>query len=161
MKYEIRSSELEDLERVQELSVRLSEKEAEEFDATIDPEWNTSEEATQYFKERITDEDGFAVVVEDDQVVGYAVGSIRDAEAYREDLQVAGLESMYVEPEYRSQGIGTEFMEEFEEWAENSNADRMRVEVTSQNREGIRFYEKNGLKDYARIMEKKINGEQE
>lgn len=156
MTYKIRVAEFEDLEIIQELSVRLSEKEEEEFDPTIDPEWNTTEEATEYFRERIKEENGFALVVEDDEVVGYAVGGIREAESYRDDLDIAELETMYVELEYRSQGIGTKFMEEFEEWAEEQNADRIRVEVTSQNEKGISFYEKNGLEDYARIMEKEL-----
>lgn len=157
MNYELRVAEPDDLDVIQELSVKLSEKEAEEFDHTIDPEWNTSEEATEYFQERINGEIGFAFVVEDNQeVVGYAIGGIKDSESYRHDLEIAELESMYVEPEYRSQGIGTQFVGKFETWALEQNADRMRVEVTSQNKKGINFYKEQGLEDYARTMEKDL-----
>jgi ribosomal protein S18 acetylase RimI-like enzyme len=157
MNYELRVAETDDLEIIQDLSVKLSEKEAEEFDPTIDPEWNKTDEATEYFQEKINGETGFALVVEDNQeVVGYAVGGIREAESYRHDLDIAELESMYVEPEYRSQGIGTEFVEEFEQWASEHDADRMRIEVTSQNEKGINFYEEQGLEDYARTMEKDL-----
>lgn len=153
---EIRSAETGDLERVQELSVELSEKEAEEFDSTIDPEWNTTEEATEYFRSRIRD--GFAQVVEtEDSIVGYMVGGIASSEAYREDLKLAEIESMYITPEHRGRGIGTEFVETFESWAEKHNADRIRVEVTSQNGRGLRFYEDQGLQDYARTLEKDIS----
>lgn len=157
MSFNLRDAEDTDLEIIQELSVKLSEKEAEEFDSTIDPQWNTSEEATEYFETRITEEDGFAVVAEEDErIVGYIVGGLRNAEEYRNELDIAELETMYVEPGHRSQGIGTRFVDRFESWAEEHNADRMRVEVTSQNEDGIRFYERNGLQDYAQIMEKEL-----
>jgi GNAT superfamily N-acetyltransferase len=64
---------------------------------------------------------------------------------------------MYIRPEYRAQGTGTEFVKEFEAWPEEENADRMRVEVTSQNEKRISFYEDQGLQDYARTMEKDIS----
>ncbi len=157
MEYRTRVAEPEDLEVVQDLSVQLSEKEAEEFDDTIDPEWNKTGEAGDYFRERITNGRSFAVVAEkDEQVVGYAVGGIHESEEYRKNLDIAELESMYVLPEYRSHGIGTEFVERFERWAEEHNVERLRVEVTSQNKKGIRFYENNGLEDYARTMEKEL-----
>lgn len=99
MNYQIRTAEDEDIGYIESLSVKLSEKESEEFDPAIDSEWNTSEEATEYFKQRINSEDRFALVVEDEaDIVGYAVGGIRDAESYREDLQITELESMYVNP---------------------------------------------------------------
>jgi len=156
MNYQIRSASLDDLEVIQDLSVKLSEKEEQEFDPTIDPEWNKTEEATEYFRHRIQEEDGFALVVEDKKVVGYIIGGLREAESYRNNLDIAELETMYVEPKYRSQGIGTRFVDKFENWAEQREADRMRVEVTSQNKKGISFYEDNGLEDYARIMEKEL-----
>lgn len=156
MDYSVRSAKTEDIEVIQDLTVELSEKEKEEFDPTIDPEWNTTGEAEDYLEGKLG-EDGFAVIAEDDEnIIGYAIGSVRGAEDYRGDIEIAELESMYVKSEYRSRGIGTEFMEEFEQWANESNADRLRVEVTSQNEDGIRFYENRGLEDYARIMEKDL-----
>lgn len=154
MQAEIRKASIEDLNTIQELSIKLSEKEAEEFDSTIDPEWNSTEEATEYFRERITEENSFAMVAEDDgQVTGYAIGAITEAEEYREDLEIAELETMYILPEYRSQGIGTELMEQFTSWSEEKDANRLRVEATAQNEGTIRFYRENGFEDYALTLE--------
>ncbi len=63
---------------------------------------------------------------------------------------------MYILPEYRSQGIGTELMEQFNSWSEEKGADRLRVEATAQNEEAIRFYRENGFDDYALILEREI-----
>ncbi len=38
MNTEIREAKVEDLDTIQELTIKLSEKESEEFDTTIDPE---------------------------------------------------------------------------------------------------------------------------
>lgn len=152
----IREAEAEELEALQGLSVKLSEKEEGEFDSTIDPSWNTSSEAADWFRERI--ENDFSLVVEDDgELVGYAVGTLRGSEDYRDDLLIAELESMYLEKDYRSDGLGSELMERFEEWALSQEADRIRTEVTAQNSKGIEFYRKNGLQGYAEIMEKDIS----
>ena len=157
MSTEIREAKVEDLEAIQELSIKLSDKEAEEFDPTIDPEWNSTEEAVDYYRKRINEENGFAMVAEDDgQITGYVLGSITDTEAYREDLNIAELGSMYILPEYRSQGIGTELMEQFNSWSKEKDADRLRVEATAQNEDAIRFYRDNGFEDYALTLEREL-----
>ena len=144
----IREADIDDLEPIQELSVKLSEKEEKEFDGTIDPSWNTSEEATEWFRKRI-EEDFSLVVVEDDELVGYAVGALRDSEDYREELLIAELESMYLKPDHRSEGMGSRLMERFEEWAGEKGAERIRAEVTAQNDKGI--------EGYAEVLEKDIS----
>lgn len=152
---EIREAELEDTGRIQELSVRLSEKEREEFDPTIDPDWNTTGEATDYFRKRIYE--GLAyVAVKDSRVVGYLIGAVNGSEEYREELTVAEIESMYLLPDYRGKGIGTDLAERFEQEAKELGADRLRVEVTSENQRGHEFYRSLGLEDYAITMEKEV-----
>lgn len=152
---EIREADLEDVERIQELSVKLSEWEQEEFDPTIDPDWNTTEQATNFFEQRV--HEGFAYVAEDEsRIVGYLVGAVNGSEVYRDDLTVAELESMYLMPDYRGQGLGTELAERFEDDAVEHGADRIRVEVTAQNERGREFYRALGLEDYAVTMEKKV-----
>lgn len=155
MAAEIREAELEDVDRIQELSVRLSEWEEENFDPTIDPGWNRTDDATEFFEQRVYE--GYAYVAEDDsQVVGYLVGAVNGSEAYRDDLTVAELESMFLLPDYRGEGLGTELAERFEQDVEKQGADRIRVEVTAQNTRGHEFYRSMGLEDYAVTMEKEV-----
>lgn len=155
MQTEVRKAAVEDLDAIQELSIRLSEKEEEEFDPTIDPEWNSTEDATEYFGERITENNGFAMVAEEDgKVTGYTIGSITETEEYRDDLKVAELETMYILPKYRGKGIGTELVNQFNSWSEEKDADRLRVEATAQNKDAIRFYRENGFEDYALTLER-------
>lgn len=153
---EIREAGIDDVERIQQLSVKLSEWEQEEFDPTIDPDWNTTDQATNFFEQRV--HEGFAYVAEDDsEVVGYLVGAVNGSEVYREDLNIAELESMYLMPDYRGQGLGTRLAERFENDAtEQHDVSRIRVEVTAHNERGREFYRALGLEDYAITMEKEV-----
>ena len=44
-------------------------------------------------------------------------------------------------------------MEEFKDWAEEQDADRLRVEASAQNKGAIRFYRENGFEDYSATLE--------
>lgn len=157
MGYSIRKAVLDDLKTVQSLSINLSEKEADEFDPTLEPGWNRSEEAVTYLEEKIVGEESMALVAEtEDKTVGYIVASIKDAEVYRKMDKIAEIESMYILPEYRSNGIGSEFVQKFFTWAEDRDVDRLRVEATSQNTDGISFYRENGFEDYSLTLEKNL-----
>jgi len=50
---EIKKAKLEDLKTLQDLNAKLFEKEHEEYDKTLDPDWPYSEEGKKYFEERI------------------------------------------------------------------------------------------------------------
>ncbi|MFB6099639.1 MAG: N-acetyltransferase family protein [Candidatus Nanohalobium sp.] len=76
-----------------------------------DPDWCLTEEAASWYRERINQGNGFAEVVEDDgQVIGYAIGVAESAEEFRTTNTLAELETMYLQPEYRGQGIGTQII---------------------------------------------------
>lgn len=154
METQIRPAEKSDVERIQELDAQLSETEAEEYDPIIDPEWTLTEEAAGWYRERINQGNGFAEVVEENgQVIGYAVGVTGSAEVFRTTDTLADLETMYLQPEYRGEGIGTELMEEFKDWAQKQDADRLRVEASAQNTGAIEFYQENGFEDYSVTLE--------
>lgn len=154
METELRSAETSDIVRIQELNAKLSEMEAEEHDSTIDPEWCLTEEAANWYRKRINQGNGFAVVAQEDQtVIGYAIGATGSAEEFRTTDTLAELETMYLQPEYRGQGIGTRLLEEFKDWADNQDADRLRVEASAQNKGAIRFYRDNGFEDYTITLE--------
>jgi GNAT superfamily N-acetyltransferase len=154
---ELRNAETSDVETIQKLNKQLSDKEAEEFDQTINVEYTLTDEAAEWYRQRINEDDGFAMVAEDSgEVVGYAVGGIQKAEEFRDINTIAEIESMYLEPEYRGQGIGTQFVEKLRDWAVENNADRLRAEASAGNKAGIDFYRQQGLKDYSVTLEENL-----
>lgn len=154
---ELRKAQKSDIEVIQKLNKKLSEKEAEEFDETINVEYTLTDDAAEWYRQRITEEDGFAMVAEDsEEVIGYAVGGIHDAEEFRDIDRLAEIESMYLEPEYRGKGIGTQFVEKLRDWAVENNADRLRAEASAGNKAGIKFYRNKGLEDYSLTLEEDL-----
>lgn len=154
MTTEVREAQETDIDKIQELSAELSEMESEEFDPTINPEWCLTEEAENWYRDRIHSPDGFATVAQEEgEVIGYAVGITVRAETFRTTEKLAELESMYLRPEYRGQGIGTQLVDEFKDWAEQKDADRLRVQASAQNQDAIDFYQKNGFQDYSLTLE--------
>jgi GNAT superfamily N-acetyltransferase len=154
METQIQPAQNTDIEKIQELNADLSEMEAGEHDPTIDPEWTLTEEAANWYRERINQGNGFAVVAqEDEEVIGYAIGVTGSAEVFRTTDTLAELETMYLQPKYRGQGIGAELVGEFKEWAEEKDADRLRVEASARNKRAIKFYQENGFEDYTVTLE--------
>jgi GNAT superfamily N-acetyltransferase len=154
MEAQILPARKSDVERIQELNAELSEMEAEEYDPTIDSEWTLTDEAAGWYMERIKQGNGFAKVVEDGgRVTGYAIGITGSAEVFRTIGALAELETMYLQPKYRGHGTGSELIKEFKDWAEERDADSLRVEASVQNKGAIRFYRETGFEDYSVTLE--------
>lgn len=152
MEITIKEATLEDMNTVQQLNLLLFEKEYDEYDKSLNMEWTFGDEGTDYYKKRI--ENGFiAIAIVDGKNVGYICGGLKKAEAYRKLPKVAELENMFVLDEFRSKGVGSVLYEEFLFWCRENNVGKVRVEATTQNSRAIRFYQKNGFKDYTLILE--------
>ncbi len=150
----IRNATIEDLQKVQELNLKLFEKEHKEYDPLLNLNWTFGEEGTKYFKDRISKDDGCVLVaVVEDKIVGYLCGGLTKAEKYRHLPIVAELESTLVLDEFRSKGIGKKMYIKFIDWCKTKNVGKLRVEATAQNELAIKFYRSNGFKDYTLILE--------
>jgi ribosomal protein S18 acetylase RimI-like enzyme len=80
--------------------------------------------------------------------IGYCVSSISTDKA-------GEIESVYVEKEYRSQGIGTDLMKRALAWLEKNGPVRIRVSVADGNEEAFPFYRKFGFHLRMTILEQK------
>lgn len=157
MEITIKTATSEDLKHIQELNYMLFEKEYKEFDPTLNCEWTFGNEGESYFKKRISEDDGCALVALDgERIVGYLVGGIEERGSYRTLPVFAELENMLILDECRGKGVGSKLHNAFVEWCKSKGVGRMRVGASAQNTGGINFYRKNGFKDYDLILEKDI-----
>lgn len=153
----IRPAAIKDLRVIQGLNIRLCEKEKEEFDQHIDLAWTSGEPGTRFFSDRIDKEDGcIFVAISDKQIVGYLAGSLTAAEEYRDIGRIAELDNMFVIEEYRGKGIGTKLYDRFKRWCRSRKVSKIRVQASAGNIGAIRFYQRNGFKDYTLILESDI-----
>jgi GNAT superfamily N-acetyltransferase len=137
------------VEGIRHLGHLLSTFEKESgFDADIDPEWAVSEAATDHTVQRITDSECVALVaVCTDEIVGFLMGSIRDAKG----VAAGALESMLVLPQYRKRKIGTRLIERFLDWTRRRGLKRVTVAVAPANGPAIALYKQMGFQEQTLI----------
>jgi len=157
MKIEIREATIEDLRDIQKLNHELCKKENKEFDSTINSDWPLSEEGEEYFKDRISEKDGYVLIaLIDGEIVGYLAGGIVEAEDYRNISNIAELENMFIVKEHRSKNIGAKLYKVFVDWCKEKEIERIKVVVSSENIKAINFYKNNKFKDYDIVLENEI-----
>jgi len=157
MKNTIKEATLDDLESIILLNQKLCEKEHCEFDKTIDSDYPASKAGRKYFSERLKNDMSLKLVAENQgKIIGYFIGALIEPEDYRTIERLGEGENMFIEPEYRNKGIGTEFMKRFETWCKEKGVNRLRHVVSAKNIRAKRLYEKLGFKEYDIVLEKDI-----
>ncbi|ARS88718.1 GNAT family N-acetyltransferase [Natrarchaeobaculum aegyptiacum] len=106
--------------------------------------------------------DALLVARLDGTVVGFASFSIERG-ALELDVTRGTLSNLYVDPDYRDQGIGTALLEEVEASLAERGVDVVRLEVMAANESARRFYRKRGYDPHRLTMGRSIatdDGEQ-
>ena len=151
---EIRTASMKDVDAIIELSSQLSINEHNFYDNTVDISFPINNQ--EKFKRNMRNGFGLVIVaIEFDNIEGYLIGSISKTEDYRNLDNIAEIDSMFVKPKFRSQGVGTLFVNQFVEWAK-AQAKRVKVVVSAKNNRGIKFYRKAGFIDHEIVLEMKL-----
>ena len=150
----IKNATIDDLQKVQELNLKLFQKEYKEYDPLLNLRWTFGKAGTKYYKDRILRNDGCVLIaIVKDEIVGYLCGGIKKAEAYRNLPIVAELENTLVLEKFRSKGIGKRLFDEFIKWCKAKKVGKVKVEASVQNERVIKFYRTNNFKDYTLVLE--------
>jgi GNAT superfamily N-acetyltransferase len=99
------------------------------------------------FKEVIESPTNYFYVVEvDGKLVGFANMSTRRVVRY--PIPIAELDELYIDPEYRKQGVGKELMLKIETTARQKGCYRVYIESASKFTTAHKFYEGIGYTNY-------------
>ncbi len=90
------------------------------------------------------DDDTILLVIETDKVIGCGFAQVRFNTERNEDYGYLGL--MFVEEEYRGQGIAKKLLTNLTDHLKNKNIKDIRLKVYSENKQAIKAYEKFGFK---------------
>lgn len=149
----LRKATLKNLKEVKHLSTELAYSDIP-FDKDIDLNWANTEDGEKYYKEKI--EKGLCTVVEvNDFIIGYSTYAIKDVPSWRM-VKVAELENLFVTEKSRSKGVGQLLMDDFVEWARTEKLNKICVNAFFPNEEAIKFYKRQGLKEYDLNLEMHI-----
>lgn len=154
METKILEAKPDDWKVIQDLNVQLfiSEKDNDE---DLDVDYPTSEEGIKYYQDIAKGKGGVCYLAyANDMPIGFIILNKKDF-GYRKSKYIE-VESLGVNPEYRSQGIGHSLIEEAEKWAKKKNATKLFVSVYSPNSEGLNFYKKNGFYETGIELDKKL-----
>jgi len=137
---EIRTATIQDVDKVIELGSQLSINERKYYDNTVDIHFAQNNQ--NFFKNAISNNDYLAIVaIIEDNIVGFLIGCISETEKYRHIDKIAEIFGMFVNPEFRSQGIGNKLVKQFLQWSKD-RVKRAKVVVSAPNNRGIEFYRK-------------------
>jgi len=153
----IRKAEISDLKVIQEFNNKLCAKEHADFDVTVNPEFARTESGERYFKSSIQNEDRLVLIAEDNnRPIGYIAGGIEKVSEFRTISDMCEIDNMWIDEEYRSQGIGKQLMNKFQNWTREKGIKRIRIIASYENRKGIEFYKREGFNEYDLILEKDL-----
>jgi len=85
------------------------------------------------------------VAEHNNKVIGSGYAKIIDSKPYNTHKQYVYLGFMFVEPEYRGQGVIQKITEALKTWAKANHIFEARLEVYDDNAAAIRAYEKSGF----------------
>lgn len=148
----IRKAELKDAKQLNHLLTLLIQDERK-YDESIDESFVV----TSMYEHYIEDNSRFIIVAEDnDKIIGYLYGYIKNEDptlTTKESL----LDALYIDLEYRNQGIANKFIEEFKKWSKDNNVNSIEVGVCSENTNAKNLYNKHGFKTTKETLILKID----
>jgi GNAT superfamily N-acetyltransferase len=151
----IRRAELADVPSVVALNHALFQEDAGQRDSTMNLNW-AREHGNAYFARYFESDSSIIFLAEaGGQVVGYLAGYLQPPNDYRL-VASAELESMFVESEFRAQGVGKQLAQEFIEWSRGKGAARMTVTAYAANPNAVAFYQRLGFVPKHTSLEMKL-----
>ncbi len=155
MKVEVAT--IDDWKKIQELNNKLFVYEGD-FDKTLDMKWPFSQEGEDYYRTSLVKGNYgvFVVKNEDSEIIAYAISYVKKGCYYRNIKKIVEVENIYVEEDYRKQGIGKQLFSKVEDFAKSKQAEAVSVAATAMNDKAIAFYNSIGFGAYSIELEKKI-----
>ncbi len=151
----IRKASTIDLSAIQALNLNLFRFE-QQFTDSYSLNWTLSGAGTQYFIKRIHGKTGIVYVAETDGVLtGYVCGYTYIYKA-RKKPHMAEIENVYVEEQYRKQGIGTALINAFIGEAKLRGAKTVKLSALIKNTSAQSFYQKHGFDKHEFVFEKEL-----
>jgi ribosomal protein S18 acetylase RimI-like enzyme len=106
----------------------------------------SAEIVAEMYREWLSGPESFAFVAEDEQrPVGFVIGFYEESHFMWETDRVGHVDSFYVSPENRGQGVGRRLMDAAYEAMREAGASTVALEMVADNEIARRFYEQEGF----------------
>ena len=155
----IKTATMDDLKKIQELNLKLSKKEREEYDPLLDLDSISGKAGVKHYKDRISKNDSCVfIAIINKKIIGYLCGKLAKTGSFGRlpTISVAEIETFFVLAEFRCKGIGKKLYNKFIDWSKAKKVDKVRLDVHIQNKLAIKFYRNKNFKDYYLTLEKDL-----
>lgn len=151
---ELREGDVEAL--IAELWLPFAEEMAE-MDAHNELAGSVREEARSYRRDLLADDDTVTFLAEDDaSLVGYAVGAYGESPPVFARGPATNVEELYVRPERRKEGIGSELLDRLKGWARARDCERLTLSVNARNDAALETYRARGFSIRRHKMDREL-----
>ncbi len=155
----IRPATNKDFTSVQQLNAELFRFEdgLSGHDHSRNLDWPNTDFAIKYFQKCCATEGGYAAFIAEcnSQIIGYLASAI-STKLYLATNPIAEIENMFIKEAYRQQGIGSQLVAAFKDWATDQGAHRLKVGAFAYNHSALNFYRKHGFTDFEVILEQPL-----
>jgi GNAT superfamily N-acetyltransferase len=153
--FTIRTATPADAVVVARLNAGLFEEDSARHDPAMDQGW-PAREGARYFAELLgTDRAAGWLALDADTPIGYAAGRLAGPVAVRPVVR-ADLESIFVVPDRRRDGVGAALVAEFARWAQARGVAELSVTAYAANERAVGFYARHGFVPRSVVMARPI-----
>ena len=140
---------------VARLNAGLFAEDSARHDPGVDQDW-PAREGARYFAELLgTDRACGWLALDGDTPMGYAVGRLAGPHDVR-PVKRAELESIFVVPGRRGDGVGAALVAEFARWAAGRGAEELTVTAYAGNERAVAFYARHGFAPRSVVMARRL-----
>lgn len=126
------------------------------YGSHIVPEHNRGTIREAVLRRIVSDE--LFVAREDGDLLGFVTFTTESGQ-YEQDVRRGIVQNLYVAPEHRDQGIGTELLATAETHLAEDGADRVALDVMAGNEDAERFYRRHGYSPHRTELEKSVESD--
>ncbi|MEZ8045842.1 N-acetyltransferase family protein [Vibrio sp. 10N.237.312.C02] len=152
---QIRNAKVTDISSILELSMQINRQHHLGAPIVFAPASHGLVDSEEYWLGLMLDPVGtFLVAVDAQQVVGFLVGKVTQNKgvSFIQSHKIARVNTIVVNDQVQSQGVGKALMKSFNQWAQASGAIELRLEVMEFNQQAKGFYESLGMETQSRTM---------
>ena len=127
------------------------------YEAKLDATINSDVVVEGLFENNINNKDFyFAYAVENIKPIGFVFGYLQVGKGKVRSINILNLEALFVEENYRKNGVGKQLLKSFEIWANNQYDGDFQIEITyiNSNKSAQKFYESLGYTPVKTILRK-------
>lgn len=152
----IRKATFEDIDYIFEWYSRVAQNDLDSGASDVEVKFTTNKTLTEIAWGVVCEEDCYLIAEEDWKRAGFLTWDAGSTHKYFGMKNIASLNFLLVEDEFRHKWFWDALIKEFTKWAKEKKADALEIYVVPENKEAVDFYDKHGFKTKLLCKYKKL-----